>query len=335
MTDPVPPGLNPNLAAYWNKPVSELATIANSAITPQEAERHRIYSLATMAIVALSWNGNKRGQDGEYPWRSKQRNPNGTYKGDRYLGHNIACIAVDADGEIIDFDFNHNDVFNSSAEHAEARLVRRIFNLNQIYDDWRTQPPTKPSSGYGNILTEVTIYTSLESCAQCSGIMTLGNVKAVVYLQTDPGQYRIGNTMFNLTRPLEAPAPGAPAKPKYGAPEPIDASLFNFERKKKLDDAFVSFAKEIGSKKPFFIPNDGGKLDVAPSITSFLCTDAALDVYSTAEKEVQDLKLEFPDYVPNTSANSAKLLANEGARRHALNFLGYVRLRGLRATPHR
>jgi hypothetical protein len=60
----------------------------------------------------------------------------------------------------------------------------------------------------------------------------------------------------------------------------------------------------------------------------------APDAWSTAERE-QDLKLEFPDYVPNTSANSAKLLANEGARRHALNFLGYVRLRGLRATPHR
>src|SRR3981189_2447238 len=45
---------------------------------------------------------------------------------DRYLGHNIACIAVDGNGEIIDFDFNHNDLFRSSAEHAESRMVRRF-----------------------------------------------------------------------------------------------------------------------------------------------------------------------------------------------------------------
>src|SRR5262249_60859373 len=36
---------------------------------------------------------------------------------DRYVGHNIACIAVDGNGEIIDFDFNHNHFFRSSAEH--------------------------------------------------------------------------------------------------------------------------------------------------------------------------------------------------------------------------
>ncbi|MBY5551932.1 hypothetical protein HFO61_35205 [Rhizobium leguminosarum] len=177
----VPPPLphNENLAAYWCRPVSALATVpAGPALLPAEKERHRLYALLTLAITAAFFNGNKLGQEGSYPWREKQKKANGSYDGNDYFGHNIACIAVSGTGEVIDFDFNHNELFNSSAEHAEARLVRRIFNLNQIYDHWETKAyDSIPPAGYGTVLSSVTIYTSLESCAQCSGIMTLGNVK--------------------------------------------------------------------------------------------------------------------------------------------------------------
>ena len=45
-----------------------------------------------------------------------------------YLGHNIVALAVDWDKqEVIDFAFNHNSVFKSPAEHAEMRLLDRIF----------------------------------------------------------------------------------------------------------------------------------------------------------------------------------------------------------------
>ena len=50
-----------------------------------------------------------------------------------YLGHNIAAIAVSPTGRIVDFDFNHNELFNSSAEHAEARLLRRLFALGKQF----------------------------------------------------------------------------------------------------------------------------------------------------------------------------------------------------------
>ena len=60
---------------------------------------------------------------------------------------------------------------------------------------------------YSNVLEGVTIYTTLESCAQRSGIMALAKVGSVVFLQTDPGQYSIGNIMRNMTfgTKLEAP----------------------------------------------------------------------------------------------------------------------------------
>jgi hypothetical protein len=94
-------------------------------------EKHQIYLMGLMAIAAHYWNGNKKGVEGDYPLNC-QRGESG-YNPNSYLGHNIAAIAVNGDGEIIDFDFNHNEVFDSSVEHAESRLLRRIFSLTQVY----------------------------------------------------------------------------------------------------------------------------------------------------------------------------------------------------------
>ncbi len=334
-----PAYINRNLAAYWTKPVAELAAVSNEVIEAPDAERHRIYALLTMAITANFWNGNKRGQDGTYPWRTEQRQANGSYKGDGYLGHNIAAVAVAANGEVIDFEFNHNEIFNSSAEHAEARLVRRVFNLNQIYDGWQTKISNEPPpSSYGTVLTGVTIYTSLESCAQCAGIMTLGNVNAIVYLQTDPGQYRVGNLLYNLTRPLQPPKQGEIVT-KYGAPEPIAADLFGFEYKHQLDEGYRKFVDEVSSEQhpPFFVSNNPKhKPDRSTSVTTFLCTDPAMDVFEAARVELETLRVEHPDHKPaRASEDSGSILSNEMVLDHARAFLNHVRHKGRRGTPHR
>jgi hypothetical protein len=162
---PLPEGILPGdpLAQYWRKNVSHLIDVQTPPELSQEQvrERHRIYALLLMALVARFWNGNNNGPLGSYPFREAQkttdqgRDPNCLrYRGDlnersdsqhvswdRYLGHNIACIAVDAKGEILDFDFNHNAIFRSSAEHAESRMVRRLFSLTNLLDDWKPAQP--------------------------------------------------------------------------------------------------------------------------------------------------------------------------------------------------
>src|ERR1700751_6369858 len=211
----------PPFAKNWAKPLREVVQIDLSAAAPELAseavqERHRVYCHLLMKLMVRFWNGNKRGPLGSYPRRVKQMEPvtpvqaTQRYRGDmivdpdrlrinwdRYVGHNIACIAVDGNGEIIDCDVNHNDFFRSSAEHAESRMGRRLFSLTNIFDNWKTGAVI-PGKSRAFSVKEVTIYTSLESCAQCSGVMSLGRVKQVVYLQTDPGAYTIGNIMFNL-----------------------------------------------------------------------------------------------------------------------------------------
>jgi hypothetical protein len=105
------------LVAMLRQPLPDLADAA-------ARERHRIYCHLLMKLIARFWNGNKRGPLGTYPLRAQQKDltqlPQAVprYSGDiadnsdglrinwdRYLGHNIACLAVDGNGEIIDFDF--------------------------------------------------------------------------------------------------------------------------------------------------------------------------------------------------------------------------------------
>ena len=321
-----PPVMDPSepLAQYWDKPVSELVALPDAPISPEDQERHTIYSLLLMSLIASFWNGNKHGQDGVYPWRPKQLRPDGIYNGGQYLGHNIACLAVDGEGEVIDFDFNHNNIFSSSVEHAESRLVRRVFSLAQIYDNWEVKKAKDlpASSSYMSILSNVTIYTSLESCAQCSGIMALGAVKAVVYMQHDPGQFLIGNILRNLTTA------------SLRAPLPISADKIGFPYYDQLNNGYKNFYDNVGTT-PFYTKGTQ-KPDTAQSITSFLCTDEALSIFQAAAAQLSQMQLKYPDYTPlDSTTNQPRGLNNQSALEHSQQFFIYASHLGLRGTPHK
>jgi tRNA(Arg) A34 adenosine deaminase TadA len=311
----------------WDAPARDLASLAAPALEDGELERHRVYSLLLMALVARYWNGNKRGREGSYPWRDGQKRADGQYEGGDYLGHNIACLAVDATGAIIDFDFNHNEVFNSSVEHAESRLVRRVFSLAQIYDGWAMRAPVDPPPPltYATQLSEVTVYTSLESCSQCSGIMALGSVRRVVFLQRDPGQSSIGNILRNLS------PPGA----SFAPPLPLPADLLGVEHFTRLGDAYDAFTRAV-SARPFFVAKDG-TLDTTPSITSFLCTDEARAIFDAGRAEFNLYAPRFDAYTPLDDHGDAVpgALTNTSVLAQARSFYQYADRNGDRGTSHR
>jgi tRNA(Arg) A34 adenosine deaminase TadA len=348
---PNPPPFHEPLIDYWKRPVSDVAEVDLTKAAPELAngsvkERHQIYCFLLMKLMVRFWNGNKRGPLGEYPRRVAQRearDPTHRYRGDmienpdgfrvnwdRYLGHNIACLAVDGNGEIIDFEFNHNDFFRSTTEHAESRMVRRLFSLTDIFDSWKTGEPI-PGRSRAFSLKEVTLYTSLESCAQCSGVMSLGRVKQVVYLQTDPGAYVIGNIMYNLA--------GVESGDKSSlAPLPIAASKIGLPHFDKLNDAYGAFRKDIleaqklnDSSRAFFISPDKTTVDFAPSITSFLCTDVARNIFADGAGML-DAAPKYPDEkVPDRPSSLTNRQSLEEARR----FYTYADMEGYRGSPHK
>jgi hypothetical protein len=367
---PVPPGLQP----YWNGSVQQFAEIKGDEISPEEQARHQIFSLLLMGIVYAKWNGNKYGEFGNYgKWRTGQavgKSNNGeiVYRGGSYLGHNIAALAVDGEGRIIDFDFNHNQVYDSTVEHAESRLVRRVFALNQIYDPWyaldrdastpdaaegakrarrdyarrnlfatsASEQPLSPAEEaetarqltpsapvpYSSVLKDVTIYTSLESCAQCSGIMCLGSVKDIVYLQWDQGQFLIGNIMWQAT---------TAEKMGFTAPRPIRGDEFGFPYFQELNEANEQFEKEVGSNPFYEGPGSPPQVINSPAVTSFLCTDLARNIYGQATTKFKALQQAgYPTYKPSPSA-----LTNQEVLVQAQDFLEWVSDLDSRGAPHR
>lgn len=321
---------NPNLAKYWNKPVSELVALRPSAIGGEQQERHRLYALLLMALVYHYWNGSKRGRAGTYPLNASATPGGSNYFENDYLGHNIAALAVDAEGRIIDFEFNHNALFNSSAEHAEARLIRRVYSLTSVHDSWKVSLPDAKVKDDYNSFEGVTVYTSLESCAQCAGVMALARVKEVVYLQTDPGMYMIGNILRNLTLGT-----------KLESPLPIAASAIGMPYFAELDRRFDAFKATVSNANPFFIPSSAsGTVDASKSITSFLCTKAAYEVYREAYHEFIGVisgkqPLQHPAFAPRVGANTANTpLKNADILGETASFFSYATLNGRRATPH-
>lgn len=371
----VPPGLTD----FWDSSVQNFVTLPQLGLDDGAKERHRLYSLLVCALLFDKWNGNKYGQVGDYgDWRKEQvlgtsASGEKIYSGGSYLGHNIAAVAVDGDGRIMDFDFNHNDVFDSTVEHAESRLVRRVFALTQIYDSYdapvgpagpmgfapevtsrnrrrtvfataqegQSTPPgprfaaePEPEAEahrpvrYGTLLSEVTIYTSLESCAQCSGIMCLANVKEIAYLQSDPGQYLIGNMMWRATRNADAAS---------RAPRPIRGDDFDFAYFTRLREEFDDFRAKIQSGTPFF----NGVPDKRAAITSFLCTDAARKIFGDAADELETLStpaLSQPDWRPAqrpTALTNSQVLAEVQDFRNWAQQFQKANALGSRGAPHR
>lgn len=340
------PSLEQPLRQFMESPVLRFSE--------RDRERHQIYALMLLAII------------GHY-WRGQKARRNGTY-----MGHNIAAIAVNSHGFVLDFDFNHNELFNSSVEHAEARLLRRLFHLSKSLDVNRLQATPggldvsrpvsdqrRDSSNYANLLEDVTIYTSLEPCSQCIGMMSLARVKQVVYLQEDPGQHKISNILYHLARLDRRGARGRTTVPIRANELMLTYGGYHLNYYDRLNGAYQRSIRQ----------------GQATSVTAFLRDDEALTIIeemsrlffklldgnetedqtpaaeaSPAREEPGDdqtaigLSLKHPEYRPllrrtgageheNGSGRRARL-NNRQCLHHAFQFYEYATQHGRRGTFH-
>ena len=371
-----PPGFADQLPlrVNWGRTLRDIVDVraqirrdAPDLAHPAGCERHRIYCYLLMKLIVRFWNGNKRGPLGTYPQRAGQLDgtrmpPNpARYRGDitsepggvawdRYLGHNIACLAVDGNGEIVDFDFNHNNFFRSTAEHAESRMVRRLFSLTDIFDSWRislehndaaVKQPSFSLKPRAARLTDVTLYTSLESCAQCSGVMSLAGIKQIIYIQNDFTAYKIGDLMYMLANRQDGKDSQGKSAMIPGAPIPIAGSDIGLEEFRVLNEANLAFAAKLtaareanDTKNAFFVPTNG-RPDFDPSITSFLCTDDALKIFRDGGHKLPTLRLDHPGWKPLGKSGEKEVLTNAECLLHASEFYAYADLEGFRGSPHK
>ncbi|WP_445354950.1 nucleoside deaminase [Microbulbifer sp. EKSA008] len=91
-------------------------------------------------------------------------------------GHNIGAVLFDSDAKrIVGVQLNSVIRCNDKTQHAEVRLMQQCLAEKCL------GPKTK-----NFIHTTVTVYTSLEPCMMCSGMMIFLGGSRVVYGQADP-----------------------------------------------------------------------------------------------------------------------------------------------------
>jgi len=117
--------------------------------TPAQIERDEIFTLLAYAVVRKDWQ---------------------TKRGPSSRGYNIGSVLVDSEDNIVCWARNSVGVTGNKTQHGEVRIMTNY--LGNV--------PATSLPGYK-------LYTTLEPCAMCSGMMTLQSVALTVYGQTDPG----------------------------------------------------------------------------------------------------------------------------------------------------
>lgn len=153
--------------------------------------------------------------------------------------------------------------------------------------------------------------------------MCLASVKDIVYLQWDQGQFLIGNIMRNATLTQRL---------GFTSPRPIRGDDFGFEYFDRLNRGNEAFTDEL-TETPFYVPPGGHPSASAskPSVTSFLCTDEARDIFGQADAELTRwTTADYPDDGPHGGAFTNQQVLDE-----ARDFREWVNHLDNRGAPHR
>lgn len=241
-----------------NAAIHTLLRVDLPPMSAAERERHEIFTLVNLALVFDNWCIQR--DKAEVVAAYEEAAPGRRFSD--YVGHNIGALLVSERHEVVAASLNSNYLHNDSTEHAEARLVRKGMRLfNRLA--YRSGAGLY---GYSSQLRGHTIYTSLESCSQCSGIMDLANLREVVYAQVDPGQGHIGNVLYNFHRDER----------DYGAPLPIKADFLPIFT--VIADAFAAYGESLAG------PDLTSRR--RPSTTGFLRSVFAYRAYEEAARRL-------------------------------------------------
>jgi tRNA(adenine34) deaminase len=204
-------------------------------ITPEQQERDHIFTLLAYSIVYKDWQTKDAGR----------------------RGHNIGSTLVDQSGKAVFWARNSVKQLDNRTQHGEVRLIENFLNCDN-------------KRGYAD---GYIVYTTLEPCAMCTGLMTLTKVSRVVYGQTDLGYGGVREKLLS--------------NPKY--PNVYEATSADFVPQKQSLDA--GYRKYI-------------ETSTSPSITEYLLTEEAKSIYKTAYDELNNF---LPKYQQNIeSLTSAK-----------------------------
>lgn len=189
---------------------------------PVVLERDKIYGLVSMAMIYKDWQTSSNGR-----------------------GHNIGSILVrNSDNMPVFWARNSVNVRHNSSQHGEVRLTQAFLDFCQ-------------SSNPSKYIKDFTLYSTLEPCAMCTGMLAMTQLSRAVFVQVDPeyGRALRGLQLVKFPRVFaQNTTPGLPQKTA------LEAGWVNYR------------AANPGS-----------------AITDYLLSSNARDVYASAEQSIRDM----------------------------------------------
>ena len=191
---------------------------------PKQIEIDEIFSLLAYSIVLTDW------QSDTIP-RHKRR------------GYNIGSVLVDAQNKPVFHALNCVGVTNNSTQHGEVRLMTQYLDAIEAFD-----------------LKEYTIYTTLEPCAMCAGMMTMTLVERTVFGQNDVEYSHTFERLAIDSRSIG----GYPPFPRQVIADPSPSYI-----KEELNTAYQDFLTHDTEKiLAKFLVSEKAKSDISKSLSS-------------------------------------------------------------------
>jgi len=191
-----------------------------------------IYALLIYALVYADW------QPDSIPRRLRR-------------GYNIGALIVNKDNLPVHYELNCINSTDNSTQHGEVRAIMSYLEQNKLFD-----------------LSGFSIYTTLEPCIMCAGMMTMTSVKRVVYGQRDVDYSKAFERLALDTRPIGGFAP---------YPRRVMAQASNIIYCQELDREYQAFLKEDDEKV----------------LAKFLASEAARQIYEKASNAFLSFNVKY------------------------------------------
>lgn len=205
----------------------------------QQVELDNIYTLLAYAVVYKNWQA------------QGTSNPR---------GYNIGSVLVNPQNAVVCWAVNSVDVTSNGTQHGEVRLMTNYQGNTQTFN----------LKGYA-------VYTSLEPCAMCSGMMTMQALYKTIYGQHDPD---FGDAIQRLELNSQACSGYCPY------PRGVISAESQVSTAAAIDQAYCQYYNSN--------PNH--------SLTQWLTTPEAEQLYATANSQFLNYVVQYPANQPLLTA---------------------------------
>lgn len=225
--------LNCTGAKHFSKKIVEPVLEQTTVDAPQQ-ERDDIFSLLAYALVYQDW------QQGSVP-RNKRR------------GYNIGAVLVNPQFEPVFHGLNCINSTDNATQHGEVRAITQYLEQTRKFN-----------------LDKYHVYTTLEPCVMCAGMITMVSVGRVVYGQHDVDYSKAFERLAMDTRPIGGFAP---------YPRRVQALASQLPFCKQLDDAYK-----------VFLSSDPEKV-----LAKFLTSEGAEAIYKQASADFFSYTIKYSE----------------------------------------